>query len=327
MSQSTPQRIRTAFTELMGVEHPVVLAPMALVSGGELAAAVSAAGGLGLVGGGYGDAAFLEQQFALAAGQRVGVGFITWSLARQPALLEQALAYKPAAVMLSFGDISPFVAKIRRADATLIVQVQTLAQAREAAALGADIVVAQGTEAGGHGAARATLPLVPAVVDALPDTPVLAAGGIADGRGLAAALMLGAGGALLGSRFYASAESLAPPEARAAAAAGRGDDTIRSGVFDALRGLDWPAPYNLRSLANRSTQQWHNNFEALARDIDAEQEYFDRAVAARDYDVAPVIVGEAVDLIDGSPAAAEIVRGCVEDAIAQLHAPAHFALH
>jgi nitronate monooxygenase len=108
--------------------------------------------------------------------------------------------------MLSFGDPSPFAAKIKDAGAKLICQLQSLAQAKAAAAIGADILVAQGTEAGGHGAARSTLTLVPEIVDTLPEVPVVAAGGIADGRGLAAVMMLGAEGALMGTRFYASEE-------------------------------------------------------------------------------------------------------------------------
>ena len=139
--------------------------------------------------------------------------------------------------MLSFGDPAPFVPPIRAAGARLILQVQTLADARAAAALGADVVVAQGAEAGGHGAKRATLPLVPAVVDAIAPTPVAAAGGIADGRGLAAALVLGAAGVLAGTRFYASREALGHAAAKARLVEGAGDATLRTTVFDLVRGL------------------------------------------------------------------------------------------
>jgi len=171
---------------------------MGYVSGGALAASVSAGGGLGLVGGGYAEADWLERELALSGNQRVGCGFITWALAERPDALGIALGHAPAAVMLSFGDAAPFIAPIQNAGALVICQVQSLAQAREVLAEGADIIVAQGTEAGGHGGARSTLPLVPAVVDLVAasgrDVPVVAAGGIADGRGLAAALMLGADG-------------------------------------------------------------------------------------------------------------------------------------
>jgi nitronate monooxygenase len=196
--------IVTPLTVALGLRHPVVLAPMAGVSGGALAAAVSRAGGLGLIGGGYGDRDWLEREFAAAGDARVGTGFILWALERQPDLLDLALDRDPAAVFLSFGDFGRFAGRVRRAGIPLILQVQTLAQARAALDAGADILVAQGTEAGGHGGARATLPLVPAVVDIAGEVPVLAAGGIADGRGLAAALMLGAAGALCGTAFYAA---------------------------------------------------------------------------------------------------------------------------
>ena len=125
--------------------------------------------------------------------------------------------------MLSFGDPAPFVPAIRAAGAMLILQVTDLAEARQATALGADVIVAQGTEAGGHGArhGRSTLPFVPVVVDLAAPTPVLAAGGIADGRGVAAALALGAAGALIGTRFQATAESLADPAIKKAIVAGQ----------------------------------------------------------------------------------------------------------
>ena len=215
--------MRTSLCELFEIEHPVLLAPMAGVSGGALAAAVSRAGGLGLIGGGYGDAAWLEQECDAAGDARVGVGFITWSLARQPHLLDLALARKPAALMLSFGDFRPFQGQIRQAQVKLIVQVQTLDQARQAVEAGVDAIVAQGTEAGGHGGARATMPFVPAVIDIAQGTPIIAAGGIADGRGVAAALALGAAGVLCGTGFFASDESLASDAAKQAALGGSGD--------------------------------------------------------------------------------------------------------
>src|SRR3954447_17130745 len=96
--------LRTRLTDRLGIRYPILSAPMAFAAGGALASAVSAAGGLGLIGGGYGDAAWLEEQFAAAGNQRVGAGFITWSLARAPHLLDRVLARAPAAVMLSFGD-------------------------------------------------------------------------------------------------------------------------------------------------------------------------------------------------------------------------------
>jgi nitronate monooxygenase len=192
--------IRTALTEALGLDVPVVLAPMGRVAGGRLAAAVSNAGGLGLVGGAYGDPEWLHRELSLVRAETDrpwGVGLITWYASRE--VVELALNYHPAVFLLSFGDVRPYADVIKAAGCTLLCQVQEVEAAREAVAAGADFVVAQGSEAGGHGAVRATLPLVPAVVDAVAPAPVLAAGGIADGRGLAAALMLGAQGAMLGT--------------------------------------------------------------------------------------------------------------------------------
>ena len=189
--------IVTALTEMFGLQHPIVLGPMGSVSGGHLAAAVSNAGGLGLVGGGYGDPAWLRTELSRVKAETSrpwGVGLITWSIDRS--VLDLALSYRPDAFLLSFGDPRPYAPAIKSAGCKLICQVQDVEQARVARDAGADLIVAEGTEAGGHSGARATLPLVPAVVDAVTPIPAVAAGGIADGRGLAASLMLGAHGAL-----------------------------------------------------------------------------------------------------------------------------------
>jgi len=199
--------IQNRLTQILEISHPILLAPMDLVSAGRLAAVVSQAGGLGLLGGGYGDGDWIEREWDRAGNSRIGCGFITWSIAKHPEVLDRALARQPAAIMLSFGDPRPFAPRIHAAGARLICQVQTVAQAREAVEAKADIIVAQGTEAGGHGMSEPLFTLLPQVVDACPDTPVVAAGGIADGRGLAAALLLGAEGGMMGTRFYASQEA------------------------------------------------------------------------------------------------------------------------
>lgn len=306
--------ISTALTRKLGLQHPVLLAPMGAVSGGALAAAVSRAGGLGLIGGGYGDPIWLAEQFAAAGNEAVGAGFITWSLAKQPDLLDMALQRRPRAMLLSFGDLRPFAAKIKSQGVPLIAQVQTVAQAREAVAEGADIVVAQGTEAGGHGGTRATLPLVPAVVDALGDVPVVAAGGIADGRGLAAALMLGAAGVMCGTVFYATAEALAHPNAKRAVAEGSGDATERGTAVDIVRGYSWPPAWNIRTLTNSFTRQWRGQEETLRRNLAAEQARYMAARDAGDMTVAATIAGEAVDLVRGVETAEAVINRIVSEA-------------
>jgi nitronate monooxygenase len=281
---------------------------MGAVSGGALAAAVSNAGGLGLVGGGYGDVAWLERELAMVSAQtkrRWGVGLITWN-ATQDAV-RAALAYQPDVFFLSFGDARPYVDAIKGAGCLLICQVQDIDAAREAKALGADVIVAQGAEAGGHGALRATLPLVPLVVDAVAPTPVLAAGGIGDGRGLAAALALGAAGALVGTRLCVAQEALVHPRAKQRMIDGRGNATVRTHVFDTARGYTWPKPYTGRALRNDFLERWHGRDTALAADA-GELARYNAAAAAGEFDTALVWAGEAVDFVTAAEPAASIVE-------------------
>ena len=124
--------LKTRLTERLGLRHPIVSAPMAFAAGGRLAAAVSAAGGLGLIGGGYGDAEWLEGEFRAAGNQPVGCGFITWSLRKQPALLDLALSKHPKAILLSFDDPAPLAERVRQGGVTLMCQVQTRRDAERA---------------------------------------------------------------------------------------------------------------------------------------------------------------------------------------------------
>ncbi|WP_425407429.1 NAD(P)H-dependent flavin oxidoreductase [Hwanghaeella sp.] len=308
--------LKTKLTEFLNIDHPVLCAPMAGVTGGKLAAAVSEAGGLGLLGGGYSETDWVMREMREAGNSRIGAGFITWALDANPTLLDDVLEHSPAAVMFSFGSVEPYAATVKRAGVALICQVQSVTQAREAAALGADIVIAQGTEAGGHGAARATLPLVPAVRDALPqEVIVVAAGGIGDGRGLAAALTLGADGVLVGTRFYATRESLAPEEGKRRLAAGCGDETYRGSVFDKARGIAWPAPYDIRTLRNRFIDHWAaEGLEAMDDDLGAIQADYTRAREAGDMDKFATIAGEAADLVNDIPPAEDVVTRMVQEA-------------
>ncbi|MCY4548211.1 MAG: nitronate monooxygenase [Defluviicoccus sp.] len=317
--------LSTAVTRLLGIDHPILLAPMGGVAGGALAGAVSAAGGLGLIGAGYADPAlgwgsdaWIRREFDAAGEVPVGIGFITWALDRRPGALDAALEMGPRAVMLSFGNVAPHAAKIRDAGAVLICQVQTLKDASEAAASGAQIVVAQGTEAGGHGADRATLPLVPAVVDAVAPVPVAAAGGIADGRGLAAALTLGAEAALIGTRFWATEEALGHANQKALIERSGGDDTLRTKVFDTARGIVWPEPYTGRAIRNAFSDAWHGRDAALRDQGEAMRERFFAAQRDGDTDVAVTFAGEGLDLIADRPGAGALVERIVDEAIAAL---------
>ena len=306
--------IRTRLTQMLDIEHPVLLAPMDLVSGGRLAAAVTQAGGLGLLGGGYGDGEWIDREWDRAGNARIGCGFITWSLAKHPEVLDRALARGPAAIMLSFGDPRPFAAPIHAAGARLICQVQTVAQAREAVEADADIIVAQGTEAGGHGMSEPLFTLLPQVVDACPGKAVVAAGGIADGRGLAAALLLGADGILMGTRFYASEEAEGHPEAKRRIVAAEGGETVRSIVFDLSRQTRWPSPFTGRLLRNKHAETWfgrENELEARMAEVGPE---YAAARERGDFDIAGVIAGEACASIHDIPPAGEIVERTVREA-------------
>ncbi|WP_339032412.1 nitronate monooxygenase [Bradyrhizobium symbiodeficiens] len=302
--------IATSLTTLLEISHPVLLAPMDVIAGSRLVAAVSRAGGFGILGGGYGERIWLEQETAKLASLSApfGIGFITWSLAKRPELLDIALAARPSAIMLSFGDPAPFAARIKSAGARLICQVQDEAMARQALDAGADILIAQGTEAGGHGASRTTVDLVPAVVDLAAGVPVAAAGGIADGRGLAAMMMLGASGVLLGTRFYASVEADGAEEAKRRICVANGGSTLRGIIFDLSRDNVWPAPFTGRCLVNDHARRWIGREVELMQNVAAVAAEYTAAKAAGNFDVAAVIAGEAVGLIHDIPPAAEIVE-------------------
>ena len=303
--------IDTKLTALLGIAHPILSAPMATIAGARLVAAVGEAGGFGILGGGYGDKAWLQQETAKLnkCPAPFGIGFITWSMAKQPELLDIALAAKPRAIMLSFGDPLPFAPRIKAAGALLICQVQTEDMAQQALEAGADILIAQGTEAGGHGASRTTIDIVPAIVDlAAGRVPVVAAGGIADGRGLAAMMMLGATGVLLGTRFYASIECDGDEEAKKRICAASSGNTVRSVIFDVSRKLFWPAPFTGRALINDHASRWMGREVELIQNVDAVADEYADARAAGNFDVAGVFAGEGVGLIHDIPKASEIVE-------------------
>jgi nitronate monooxygenase len=314
--------LKTRLTERLGLRHPIISAPMAFAAGGRLAAAVSATGALGLIGGGYGDAEWLTKEFRAAGNQPIGCGFITWSLRKQPAVLDLAFANKPKAIFLSFGDPVPFAERIKQRGITLICQIQTRRDAERALACGADVIVAQGSEAGGHGEARATFTLVPEVADLIakerPETLLCAAGGIGDGRGLAAALMLGADGVLVGSRLWASKEANVSEGMHNAALKSTGDDTIRSQTMDLARKLNWPRRYTARVLKNQFIERWHGREAELVEAADEEAAKYRAAWAEGDPEKSNTFVGEVVGLIRNIEPASEIIERMIREAVALL---------
>lgn len=279
-----------------------------------------------MVGGGPGDREWLSRELPLVTAQTTnpwGIGFLTWSASTE--LVAWALEYGPAAVMLSFGDPAPYADLIREAGAKLIVQVTSLDEARRAVEVGADVIVAQGSEAGGHGGQRGTLPFVPAVVDLVTPTPVLAAGGIADGRGVAAALVLGAAGALVGTLFQTSHEALVAPEVLKALLERNAEDTERSRVLDIARGSSWPTDYTARVLRNPFLETWRGREDELSQNPTTQETY--RTAAGRgDLNVISIWAGEGLDLITTSTPAADTVTALTEGAERALAAAAPQAI-
>jgi nitronate monooxygenase len=264
--------LRTRFTELFDLTHPVLSAPMALHTNGHLAGAVSAAGGLGSLGGTHPTAGpdWLagEVDAARAITDRpIAVGFITALCSFFEPLFDAALAARPAAIVLSFGDPRPWADRVLAAQLPLICQVQDLATADAAVAAGAAVLIAQGTEAGGHTGTMGLLPLLTTLAARHPDLPLLAAGGISDGRSLAAALTAGADGACIGTPFLATPEAVEVPEVhKKLIVDSPGDDTVLDRAYDIVSGLPWPEGIGARMRRNAFTEQWSGReAELIAR--------------------------------------------------------------
>jgi nitronate monooxygenase len=301
--------LHTSFTEIFGVDIPVVGAPMAGVSGGRLAAAVSAGGGLGMIGVGNAttaEAIRTEAAAAIEGGRPFGIGLMGWALPGLPAQFDATLEAAPALVSVSFGELQPWAVRFREAGIRVATQVGHVAEARAAADAGVDLIVARGREAGGHGLdAVGTLPLLQGVLDAV-GVPVLAAGGIVTARGLAAVLAAGAAGAWVGTAFLASPEAANTAAARARILAARETDTTYGRVFDVAQQIPWPAEYGGRALANEYSRRWSGREDELAGDQDAQAELA-AARKAGDYDTAYLYAGQGVGLVAEERSAAEIV--------------------
>ncbi len=300
--------MRTWLTERFDLTVPVVAAPMAGVSTGGLAAAVSAAGGLGMIGAGPTSRAdWLREQCAVAreAGQ-FGVGLMAWALAQDDALVDVVVAKTPALVSVSYGPYERWIEPLRAAGIVVATQVGTLEEARVAEQAGVDLLVARGGEGGGHGRADvATLPLLQSVLDAV-QVPVLAAGGIGTARGVAAVLAAGSAGAWVGTAFLACTEAATSAGARERLLAAKDTDTAYGRVFDVGQRVPWPPEYGGRALRNAYFDLWVGHEDELAGDDVASAQL----VTARqhgDFDVACVYAGEGVGLLRDERSAADVV--------------------
>lgn len=249
----------TTWSAAMGLTVPLLNAPMGGAAGGRLAAAVSRAGGLGMVGmGSTANPDMLRRELAELGDHDgpFGIGLVHWVMSEQPELLEVALSARPALLSVSFGEdigasaatgnVPAWVRAAHDAGVTVATQVATVDDARRAVEAGVDVLVARGAEGGGHGKpAMGTLPLLTGVLDAV-EVPVLAAGGIASPRGVAAVLAAGASAAWVGTLFAACEQTLLPDEARAELLAG--SETELTSEYDIAAGYRWPAGFPERVL-------------------------------------------------------------------------------
>jgi enoyl-[acyl-carrier protein] reductase II len=311
--------LRTRFCDLVGIEYPIVQAAIWPATSPELVAAVSNAGGLGSIGAVFESAESLQRQVARVrelTDRPFAINHVV------PLLNEEAFAFtlaaKPAVISFALGDPGDLVARAQEAGAKVIHQVHTVGQARHALERGVDAIVAQGAEAGGQGMAEgpSTMVLVPQVADVAGSIPVLAAGGIADGRGLAAALMLGAQGANIGTRFLASNEASASNQWKEAVLAAESEDAIRFHVWRSIMPASGGATYDTvpRVLHTPFVDEWHDQPDEAERSAERLQgDIFAAVREGRSHEILP-FTGQTAGLIDEILPAGEIVRQIVAEA-------------
>lgn len=296
----------TRWSAAMNLDAPIVNAPMGGAAGGLLAAAVSSAGGLGMIGSGSsGSTEQLAAQLDRLGDTKrpFGIGLIEWVVDRDARLLDTALEARPALLAVSFGQKWDWVRRARDAGCVTATQVADVESAQRAVDAGVQVLVARGSEAGGHGTpAVSTLPLLAAILDRV-DVPVLAAGGIASGRAFAAVLAAGASGAWIGTAFAPCRESLLSDGARQVLVDAQAGDTLNTRVFDIALGYPWPENLPERVVRNAFSDAWDGRTpddEACAQLRDA--------IAADDFRVAPVNAGQGVGEVRAVETAAAVIE-------------------
>ena len=293
--------IRTRFTEMFGLQHPIMCAPMAMHSGGTLAAAVAAAGGMGSFGGLHAEGPdWVRAQAVLVrdlTDRPFAIGFITPFLSFSEGHFQAALDARPDAIALSFSDPGDWARRVKDAGLRLICQAQTFEDADLAVEAGADVVVAQGTEAGGHTGTMSLLPLLVGIAERHPNVTLLAAGGVSSGQALAAALLAGADGAWLGTAFLATPEAIeVDDDYKAAIVASDGGDTVFTRAYDIASVLPWPSAIGARVRRDAFTQEW------------AEREADLRHLRDNVTPGHPVYMGQSAGSVDAVRPAADVVR-------------------
>ena len=310
--------IVTRLCSLLDIDFPIINAPMTGTATAELATAVSKAGAFGMIGAALNpDPSWLKEQIQAVrekTDKPFGVGFIS-SATGMEKNVEAALDAKVAAISHSFADPTPFIEQAQGSGVKVFTQVQTMADAKKAVIAGADVIVAQGNEAGGHTSYLGTLSFVRAVVKIAGDIPVVAAGGIADGPGLASTLMLGAEGAWIGTRFVASLEWAGSEWLKGQVILADADDTVVTKVYDLVS--DAPFPVDTvgdRVIRNSFTDAWHGREQEMMVRQSELREDVAAASAAGDATTAPIRAGTASGLINSIEPASYILREIVSRA-------------
>ncbi len=304
--------LRTRICELLGIEHPIVLGGMSTGTSPRLVVAVSEAGGLGVLGATRQSPDQLArdiEEIRRQTDRPFGLNLLLF-LADEPRFAG-LLAARPRVLSFAWAwpeqDLAGFFARTHAAGALVMHMVSTVPEATRAAEAGADIIVAQGTEGGGHVGLMGTLPLVPMVASAVAPIPVLAAGGVADGRGLAAALALGAEGVLLGTRFLATVEAPFPERYKQAIVESDGHDSLVTELPDIANGQVWPGAY-VRVLRNRFIEQWLGREGELRRQRATVSAQLRQAFQEGDREHGAILAGQTAGLIDRVEPAGEVVR-------------------
>jgi len=314
--------LRTRLCDLLGLEHPIVLGGMGTATSPALVAAVSGSGALGVLGATRQSPEELAREAeAIRAATPRPFGLNLLLFMERPGQYDALLAARPRVISTAWAtaeqDLGSYVARAHAIGAVFMHMVSTVAEAKAAARAGADIIVAQGTEGGGHIGLIGTMPLVPMVVSAVAPTPVLAAGGVADGRGLAAALALGADGVLLGTRFLATDEAPIAKGFKQAIVESDGHDTLVTDIPDVANGQVWPGAY-VRVRRNRFIDEWIGRDNELRRRRKEVSAQLREAAKAGDPDRGAIMIGQTAGLIDRVDPAADVVRQISRDAEAIL---------
>ncbi|MGB6536077.1 MAG: nitronate monooxygenase [Xanthobacteraceae bacterium] len=303
--------IRTPICDLFNIEHPIALGGMGSATSPPLVAAVSRAGGLGALGCHRQTPEQVRERTAAIrreTNRPFGLNFLLFDTREDS--FAAALELRPSVMQFAWArseqDLRSFFDRAHAVGCTVTYMAGTVPEAARAAKAGADVIVAQGTEGGGHVGWMASMPLIPMVVDAVTPIPVLAAGGFADGRGLAAALSLGAHGILLGTRFLATLESPLHPNFKQAIVDSDGHDTQLSEIPDIAAGQVWPGAMT-RSRRNRFVERWSGREWALRQDRAQAIERLNAARQSGDIEEGPLSMGQDAGLIHDIPPAAEIV--------------------